>query len=170
MEKVAAPLQGKVTCDLVAEHFDERVDMNFDRIDRLVTEERFCFQAWDDRYGKGVWAALGSSEGQIDIVRNLSSAGDLDMDPATNYVLSSNWLPYVTGRTLGEAMKTLEERLSSLPQDQLIRESQWTHLVYEAIDALSDATHNRSWYGDKSPESLDDLPATFNLALASAKA
>lgn len=147
--------------------------MNFDRIDRLVTEERFCFQALDDRYGKGVWAALGSSEGQIDIVRNLSSAGDLDMDPAMNYVLSSNWLPYVTGRTLGEAMKTLEERLGFLPQDQLSRESQWTRLVYDAIDALSDATHNRSWYGlkgSKVPESLDDLPATFNLAVACTKA
>jgi hypothetical protein len=27
--------------------------MTFDRIDRLVTEEGFAFQAWDDRYSKG---------------------------------------------------------------------------------------------------------------------
>lgn len=31
----------------------------FERIDRLVTKDDFCFQAWNDRYSKGVWAALG---------------------------------------------------------------------------------------------------------------
>lgn len=43
---------------LVFEH-KEGTDMNFDRIDRLVTKDDFCFQAWNDRYSKGVWAALG---------------------------------------------------------------------------------------------------------------
>ena len=138
----------------------------FNRIDRLVTKEGFCFQAWDDRYSKGVWAALGVSENEIDTVRDLSSAGDLDMIPAMDYVFSANWLPYVTGRNLLDDMQKLEERLTSLPQNQMNRGSQWAELVYQAIKSLSDATRgNRSWYGGDTPESLNDLPATFELAV-----
>lgn len=139
--------------------------MNFERIDRLVTKEDFSFQAWNDRYSKGVWASLGLWENQIDTVRDLSSDGDLDMIPAMDFVFSAEWLPYVTGRTLGEAMQKLEERLASLPQEQLSRGSQWADLVSKAIDALTDATRGRSWYGDKKPDSLDNLPATFELAV-----
>ena len=139
--------------------------MNFERIDRLVTKEDFSFQAWNDRYSKGVWASLGLWENQIDTVRDLSSSGDLDMIPAMDYVFSTEWLPYVTGQTFGEAMQKLEERLASLPQEQLSRGSEWANLVSKAIDALTDATRGRSWYGDKKPESLDGLPATFELAV-----
>jgi len=138
--------------------------MDFERIDRLVTEG-FAFQAWNDRYCKGVWAALGLWESQVDIVRDLSSAGDLDMIPAMDYVFSADWLPYVTGRTLADAMQQLEERLSLLPQDQLNRDSQWAELVSKAIEALSDATSGRSRYGDKQPELLADLAPTFELAV-----
>lgn len=139
--------------------------MNFDRINRLVTEEGFCFQAWDDRYGKGVWAALGLWPSQVDTVRDLSGSGDLDMIPATEYVFSADWLPYETGETLAEAMQRLEDRLALLPQDQLNRKSQWADLVRKAMEALFEATCGRSRYGDKQPEPLDDLPATFELAI-----
>lgn len=139
--------------------------MTFDRIDRLVTKHDFCFQAWNDRYSKGVWAALGLWENQIDTVRDLSSAGDLDMIPAMDYVFSAEWLPYATGRTLTEAIQNLEERLAGIPQEQLTRGSQWSNLVCQAIEALTEATWGRSWYGDKKPDSLDDLPATFKLAV-----
>jgi len=139
--------------------------MNFERIDRLVTREDFSFQAWDDRYSKGVWAALGVWENQIDVVRDLSSAGDLDMIPAMDYVFSAEWLPYVTGRNLAEAMQNLEERLASLPQEQLRRGSQWAGIVSRAVDALVEATRGRSWYDENKPDALDDLPVTFELAI-----
>ncbi len=110
--------------------------MSFERLDWLVTKEDFSFQAWNDRYSKGVWASLGLWENQIDTGRDLSSDGDLDMIPAMDYVFSAERLPYVTGRTLGEAMRKLEERLASLPQDQLHRGSQWSDLVSESIVRL----------------------------------
>jgi hypothetical protein len=142
--------------------------MSFERIDRLVTKEDFSFQAWNDRYSKGVWVALGLWDNQIDTVRDLSSDGDLDMIPAMNYVFSAEWLPYVTGRTLAEAIQKLEDRLAGLPQNQLRRESEWANLVSRAIEALTEAKSGKSWYGDKKPDSLDDLPSTFELAVASA--
>lgn len=140
--------------------------MAFERIDRLVTKEGFCFQAWDDRYSKGVWAALGLIENHVDCVRDLSSDGDLDMIPAMDYVFSADWLPYVTGRTLIEAMQKLEDRLAALPAAELSRNGRWASLVGDAVQALADATHGRSYYGDKQPEALAGLPATFGAALA----
>lgn len=140
--------------------------MKFDRIDRLVTKEEFCFQAWDDRYCKGVWAALGLYESQVDTVRDLSSTGDLDMIPAMDYVFSANWLPYVTGRTLLEAMDALEQRLASLPADQLRRSSDWSTLVSNAIEALAEACHNSTGYGDLERNIPPDLPETFEEAMA----
>lgn len=134
--------------------------MSFNRIDRLVTNEGFFFQSWDDRYSKGVWAALGLNDNHIDIVRDLSSAGDLDMIHAMDYMLYTNWLPYVTAPTFVEAMQKLEDRLSSIPQDQINRNSQWAKLVSKAIDDLGDATRGRSMY-DNQPDFLDDLPKDF---------
>src|SRR3546814_16746976 len=123
--------------------------MSFERIGKLVTEEGFFFQAWDDRYSKGVWAALGLWESQVDIVRDLSSAGDLDMIPAMDYVLSADWLPYVKGRTLCEPMQMLEERLALLPQDQITRNSRWADLVSRARNAVSAAKNGRARSGKK---------------------
>lgn len=37
--------------------------MMFERIDALVHD--FEFQSWNDRYSKGVWAALGPREGAL---------------------------------------------------------------------------------------------------------
>lgn len=143
--------------------------MALERLNGLVTKEGFYFQAWDDPYSKGIWAALGLFESQIDCVRDLSSAGDLDMIPAMDYVFSADWLPYVTGQTLIEAMQKLEDRLAALPAVELSRNSRWASLVSEAIQALADATHGRSYYGDKQPAPLADLPATFGAALAAAQ-
>ncbi|WP_226034366.1 hypothetical protein [Aquitalea palustris] len=128
--------------------------MTFERIDRLVTNERFAFQAWNDNYGKGVWAAVGTFDLQIDVVREASSDGDLDMIPAMNYVFSADWLPYVTGRTLAEAMANLEARLASLPQDQLSKDSDWSRLVYDAIEKMRELKADQ----------LGELPATFEEA------
>jgi len=138
----------------------------FERIDNLVTKHGFSFQAWDDRYSKGVWAALGVWENQIDTVRDLSSDGDLDMIPAMEFVFSTGWLPYVTGRSLLEAMQVLENRLAELPADQLNRESDWATLVCGAIETLRDSTDGRSNYGEIGFAQLSNLPYSFEAALA----
>jgi len=49
--------------------------MKFERIDRLVTKEGLRFQAWDDRYCKGVWAALGTHELQVELSTTLAKLG-----------------------------------------------------------------------------------------------
>lgn len=131
-----------------------------ERIDELVTKHGFEFHAWDDRYSKGVWAALGPWDGLVDTVRDLSSAGDLDMIPAMEYVSSVNWLPMVTGRTLMEAMAGLEERLATLPQDQLNRGSDWVSAVTCALERLRDEYNASRDYGDLDGR-LPTLPTAF---------
>lgn len=141
------------------------MDLMFERIDSLVTKHGFSFQAWDDRYSRGVWAALGTLENEVDTVRDLSSAGDLDMIPAMDYVDSARWLPYATGRTLIEAMANLEVILASLPADQLARGTDWSGLVYEAIDDLRRAEHSSKEYSEIASK-LSPLPETFEDALS----
>lgn len=141
--------------------------MTLDRINRLVTKEGLAFQAWDDRYSKGVWAAIGFNECQIDVIRDLTDAGDLDMMHAMDFIERAQWLPYVTAPTFLEALQKLEERLASLPQDQLTRGSHLNILVNDAVDTLFDAFRGRSWYSDgATPTTLVPLPETLELALA----
>lgn len=141
--------------------------MILDRINRLVTKEGLAFQAWDDRYSKGVWAALGFHDAQIDVIRDLTSAGDLDMMHAMDFIESAEWLPYVTAPTFTEALEKLEERLAALPPDQLNRRSDWARVVRLAVDDLFDAFRGRSFYLDgENPKPLDPLPKTLDLALA----
>ena len=142
--------------------------MTFELIDKLVTEEGYAFQSWQDHYGKGVWAALGFWQDHVDIVRDLSwNSEDQIVFPAMDYVFSANWLPVVTGRSFTEAVQNLEERLRLLPQDQLTRYSEWTKGVCKALLDLREA--HSGLYRDgkriKWPEPLDDLPETFELAV-----
>ncbi len=133
----------------------------FQLIDRLVTNESFALQAWDDRYSKGVWVGLSPNEYDLDVIRGLSSAGDLDMIPATDFVLSADWLPIVTGRTLVEAMSTLETRLAGLPSEQMVRASDWARSVSDAFNYLSRASRKCQDYGEMDGK-LKPLPEKYN--------
>ncbi|MBW6123156.1 hypothetical protein KZ843_09690 [Pseudomonas aeruginosa] len=137
----------------------------FQRIDHLITKEGFALQAWDDRYSKGVWAALGTNQYEVDVVRDLSDAGDLDMDPAMDYVFSADWLPYVTGKNLADALIKLEARLAELPSEELNRASLWARLVSEAIDDLREGDRQAEGYGDLEGK-LSPLPKTYSEAVA----
>lgn len=132
----------------------------FPLIDKLVTKESFALQAWDDRYSKGVWIGIVPSENGLDIVRDLSSAGDLDMIPATDFILDAEWLPILTGRTLIEAMTELEARLSALPPEQVARSSDWSGAVSDALDYLRRANDECRGYGAMDGR-LQPLPKVY---------
>lgn len=119
----------------------------FDRVNKLVTKDGFSLLIWDDRYSKGIWAGLGISQSDVETVSSLSEAGDLDMIPATEYVFSADWLPYVTGDSVADALSQLEARLATLPEDQLRRDSLWSSLTSRAIDALRTAYREAPDYG-----------------------
>lgn len=140
--------------------------MSFDRINRLIDDEQFYFQAWSDRFG-WVLAGLGTKEGEIDPLRDFSQHGICDATCVTDHVLHGDWLPYVTGKTIYEAMEKLEAKLAALPQDQLQRGSQWAVMVEEAIGALTESIRGKSHYDHNKPEPnyLKHVPATFELAL-----
>lgn len=137
----------------------------YDRINALITTQGFSFQSWDDRYSKGVWVALAPSENALDVVRDSTSAGDLDMIPATEYFSSTEWLPIVAGDTFIEALGNLEQRLSALPPEMLSSTSIWATAVYDALDHLRDIQRLHSGYGATDGH-FRQLPNTFKELMA----
>lgn len=122
--------------------------MNYPLISRLVDKSGFELMCWSDRYSKGVWAVCLPGYNDAQTVRDVSEDGDLDMIPATGYLLECEWLPVVTGRDLGSAMAQLESRLSRLQPDQLeSRNSDWCVATSQAMQHLKDVSSASSAYG-----------------------
>lgn len=125
----------------------------FERINVLVSKRRFTLKAWADRYGKGIWAVCTPSAYHGDEICEASSDGDLDMIPATEYVLSTQWLPIVTGNNLVEALIELEDRLGRFSTDALLDGSCWSAAVWDALEHFRDVRRSRATFGE--------LPATL---------
>ncbi|KVP26400.1 hypothetical protein WJ85_34420 [Burkholderia ubonensis] len=126
----------------------------FDRINTLVSKRGFTLKAWDDRYGKGIWAVCTPISYHGDEICEASSDGDLDMIPATEYVLSTEWLPIATGNNLVKALTELEERLGRFSEAALAEGSCWSLAVWDALEHFRDVRRSR---GD-----FDALPATLS--------
>ncbi|PEH40610.1 hypothetical protein CRM94_16550 [Burkholderia gladioli] len=127
----------------------------FDRINELVAKQGFTLKAWDDRYGKGVWAVCTPLPYHGEEICEASSDGDLDMIAATEYVLSTKWLPVVTARSIFEALGELEGLLGTFSADALSeRASLWRQAVWDALEHFRDVRHSD---GD-----FDELPAILS--------
>ncbi|KVD94629.1 hypothetical protein WS63_02985 [Burkholderia stagnalis] len=126
----------------------------FDRINALVRKRGFTLKAWDDRYGKGIWAICTPLPYHGDEICEASSDGDLDMIPATEYILSTEWLPIAMGRNLVEALTELEARLARFSDAALSKESNWSVAVWDALEHFRDVRLSRGDFGE--------LPATLS--------
>jgi len=132
----------------------------FKRINLLVSKHDFTLKVWDDRYSKGLWAVCTPIQYQADEIQEASYAGDLDMIPATEYVLSTEWLPVVTGASLSEALGALEERLSSFDDTEIGRGTAWGIGVWDTLEHLRDVRRESKDYGDTDGH-FRALPKTF---------
>lgn len=121
--------------------------MELSRINELMTKHGFGLRSWDDRYSKGVWVCIARNSYLLEEVEDASDAGDLDMIPATDFLLSQKWLPFAIGNDLADGLTKLESRLSALPESELSRVSQWSNAVDEALEHLKDVTNSSSDYG-----------------------
>ena len=139
----------------------------FKLIDALITKQGFALESWDDRYSKGVWVTLSPSEYLTGRIMSSSSDGDLDMIPTIEFVLSTQWMPVVTGRTFLESMEELEKLLESLPPEMLVRGSKWAVAVNDALEHLRDVQDEHKGYGATDGKFLA-LPETFAQVLAAA--
>lgn len=132
----------------------------FDRINLLVSKHNFTLKVWDDRYSKGLWAVCTPNQWQADEIQESSEDGDLDMIPATEYALSTEWLPVVTAPSLSEALGALEERLASLGDAELGRSTTWATGVWDALEHLRDVRRESTGYGG-SDGRYRELPVTL---------
>jgi len=113
-------------------------DLLFPLIGELVKERGFVLQTWSDRYSDGVWVCCLPYSPQCEAVNDVSEDGDLDMIPATEYLLNPkiDWLPVLIGSNFIDALQTLEARLNALPKDFIQPDSKWIVAVHEAIEHL----------------------------------
>lgn len=111
--------------------------------------------------------ALSPAEYLTGDIMSSSSDGDLDMIPATEFVLSTEWMPVVTGRTFLESMSELENLLEALPPEMLERRSAWTVAVTEALQHLRGVQEENKGYGATDGKFVA-LPETFAQVLAGA--
>ncbi|MBN3814089.1 hypothetical protein [Paraburkholderia sp. Ac-20347] len=125
----------------------------FDRINTLVKKRGFTLKVWNDRYGKGIWAVCTPLSYHGDEICEGSSDGDLDMIDATEYVLSTKWLPIVTGRSIFEALTELEDLLGTFTAEALADESCWSKAVWDALEHFRDCRRSDGNFGE--------LPATL---------
>lgn len=75
------------------------------------------------------------------------------MIPATEYVLSTTWLPIVTGRSLVEALTNLENLLGRFSAEALLDDSLWSAAVWDALEHFREARQLK--------KSFEELPATL---------
>lgn len=121
--------------------------MEFRRINHLLANEGFGLRSWDDRYSKGIWVCIALNASLLEEIEDSSSLGDLDMEPVMEYVFSAEWLPFVTGRNLAEALMNLEGRLAKLPEEELSRMSAWTEGTNAVLEHLKEVLSSSTDYG-----------------------
>jgi hypothetical protein len=105
----------------------------FIKTDELI-KKGFVLHSWNDRYGKGVWVVLAPpalSSTMFESVEYASSAGDLDMIPATDYYLSTTWLPIVVNNSVVESLVELENRLYFVTPSNL---QLWVHEIEKIVE------------------------------------
>ena len=89
-----------------------------------------------------------------------SGSGDLDMMPATDYLLACKWLPVVVGETLVEALKKLEARLKELDDSQLKDKSDWMVATFAVMNHLEKVREASNDYGGTEGKYMQ-LPEDF---------
>ncbi|MFK4706070.1 hypothetical protein ABIC83_002909 [Roseateles asaccharophilus] len=125
--------------------------MNLPLVSLLVEKQNFQLLCWDDNYGKGIWAVCMPWLRQAQDVNDAAEAGDSEMIPATEYLQECEWLPAVTGETLLAALQRLEDRLASIGEAQMHRQSDWTSAVCAAMEHMDDvqkAAEKRNGFTD----------------------
>lgn len=129
----------------------------YDHINDLVTDQLFELHVWGDISSRGRWAALGVNDFELDFFRNIhfpvpeGTYADEFVDAAIEAVLKTDWLPYAVGRSMNEALANLETRLVDIPEEERIRESDWSDLVVCAIHDLKRMNAN-FLRGERNPQ------------------
>ncbi len=121
----------------------------FKLINQLIGKNGFGLRSWDDRYSKGVWVCVAPNSYMLEEIESATDAGDLDMEPATDYLLQNKaeWLPFVVANDFVDGLNKLEARLAALPESELQRNSAWSDAVTNVIEHLKEVNESTNEYG-----------------------
>lgn len=112
-----------------------------------LLEKGATIHSWDDRYSKGIWVIIAPpnvSNIMLESIYDASDAGDLDMIPATDYYLSTNWLPIEIGNDLFDGLQKLENRLQFVTDENYFK---WSKKIEGVIEQFEEISKNAG-YGE----------------------
>lgn len=132
-----------------------------DIIDTAVVRDGFAMQCWKARYGQGAWAAIGASHQEIEGVRARLDGDDMEMMPASNYLHSAIWMPYIFAPTLEDAMQILNYRLESYFGKGFHFNNQWVDVVTKVSMAISTENYARIVSGSEMNPIFPVAPADW---------
>lgn len=131
-------------------------------INNLIENHFFSMRVWNDNYGKGLFICLSPNSLLLNTVEDNLEAGDLDMIPSSEYLLSTNWLPICLGNNLADALSKLEHRLDALPKNELKRNSDWSNAIVDALEHLRDVSDENGGIEGNLNQLSDDYKLVFN--------
>jgi hypothetical protein len=142
----------------------------YPHLDFLV-QQSWHLHVWDDRYSKGIWAAIFPNEETLADFCDATSCGDDEAANACTYMLDVDWTPAVVRSSVYDALMSLDSRLGNIlglkPVQMMARNYSWHHPYVVAVDAalLHFSEQRHEWAG-KGNTTYVDLPARWQDANA----
>lgn len=113
---------------------------NLDAIDKL-SNEGWCLQSWDVRYGSGFYLMIGPH--YIDQIRDITWGADIEAVHLDFYFNDEgSWLPVVQAETVSEGLAKLNNKIS-----QYLNKEQWKNAVFVTLERIVEV--NDGHYGLK---------------------
>lgn len=105
-----------------------------DNISKLITDFSWDLISWDERYGNGVWVAVGPVIDHIYEMREIKNGSDIESLELGFYLHSEgSWLPTAFAKDLPTALAALEIKIQAVASSD-----KWRDAVHEAFECIYD--------------------------------
>ncbi|MDC0764230.1 hypothetical protein POF51_26275 [Brevibacillus sp. AG] len=103
-------------------------------INELIDKHDWAMLSWRERYGDGIWVALAPAVSMLDNIEFISTGNDIQSIELALYLNGQGlWLPVVQGETIIDALRELDLKTSSVPEEFL---DKWMRATYDAYERL----------------------------------
>lgn len=112
-------------------------------ISKLITDNSWNLISWNERYGNGVWVAVGPVINHLYEMREVNIGSDIESIELGFYLHNEgSWLPTAYSLDLATALAALETKIQAVASSEM-----WRDAVYKAFECIYD--ENDGSYGLK---------------------
>jgi len=103
-------------------------------INELIDKHDWAMLSWRERYGDGIWVALAPAVSMLDNIEFISTGNDIQSIELSSYFMGKGlWLPVVQGETIITALRELDLKTSSVPEELI---DKWMRATYDAYERI----------------------------------